>query len=170
MKMIKATEEQYMISNTHRIKVLSKAGTKLVNLFQRKNPFAKTEKECECNLNEQTEKSKTRICKCKVNSVSYQAKCATCDSEGKIRIYDGETARNLAVRSREHYDDFKNDKPTSFMKKHIDAEHGGNKDGIKFTWKVMMKNKKPLKRQLNEAVNINNRNKTESLNSKFDKE
>ena len=104
--------------------------------------------------------------KCRTNSVSYQAKCTNCDSQGKTKVYDGETARNLVVRSREHLNDLKNGKVNSFMKKHIDTDHEGNAEGVTFTWKVLMKHRKPLRRQLHEAVNINNKPSNENLNSK----
>ena len=166
MKMIKETEEKFKIAENKRIKIVSKAGVKLINIFGRKNPFAKTEKECDWDLIETEKKSETKICKCRINSVSYQAKCTTCESEGKVKVYDGETARNLLVRSKEHMNDLKNGKINSFMRKHIEKDHKGNEDSVKFTWNVLMKHKKPLRRQLHEAVNINNKPSHENLNSK----
>ena len=52
------------------------------------------------------------------------------------------------------------------MKKHIDKDHEGNVEGVKFTWKVLMKHRKPLRRQLHEAVNITNKFPDDNLNSK----
>ena len=52
------------------------------------------------------------------------------------------------------------------MLKHVIKEHDGIKENVKFTWKVMKKHTKPLKRQVSEAVNINNKNENENLNSK----
>ena len=51
-------------------------------------------------------------------------------------------------------------------KKHIDEDHEGNVECVKFTWKVLMKHKKPLRRQLHEAVNIDNKSPGENLSSK----
>ena len=106
--MIKSTEEKFKIADDKRVKIVSRAGVKLINIFEKKNPFAKTEKECDCGLIEPKDKSDTKPCKCRTNSVSYQAKCTNCDSQGKTKVYDGETARNLVVRSREHLNDLKN--------------------------------------------------------------
>ena len=39
LKMMKATEERFMIAEDKRIKFISKSGTKLVNIFEKKNPF-----------------------------------------------------------------------------------------------------------------------------------
>ena len=56
--------------------------------------------------------------------------------------------------------------PPFNMKKHIDKDHEGNVEGVKFTWKVLMKHRKPLRRQLHEAVNIDNKSPGEKLSSK----
>ena len=166
LKMIKSTENQYKIAEDKRIKIVSRAGVKLVNIFERKNPFAKSENECDCGLTDENDRSETRTCKCRINSVSYQAKCITCESQGINKIYDGETARNLLIRSNEHMNDLKNGKTNSFMKKHIEKDHQGIAEGVKFAWKVLMKHRKPLRRQLHEAVNIKNKPSNENLNSK----
>merc|ERR1711954_264825 len=50
LKMIKNTEEKFKIADDKRIKIVSRAGVKLINIFEKKNPFAKTEKECDCGL------------------------------------------------------------------------------------------------------------------------
>ena len=80
--MIKETEEKFKIAEDKRVKIISRAGVKLLNIFEKKNPFAKTEKECNCELIETEKRSETKICKCRVNSVSYQAKCTNCELNG----------------------------------------------------------------------------------------
>ena len=52
------------------------------------------------------------------------------------------------------------------MNKHVMIEHEGNHEGIEFDWKIVGKFKKPLPRQLTEAIKIDNKTKDESLNSK----
>ena len=52
------------------------------------------------------------------------------------------------------------------MKKHVDKEHEGKPDDVKFEWKVLRRNRKPLLRQITEAVKIAKKNTTENLNSK----
>ena len=54
----------------------------------------------------------------------------------------------------------------SFMNKHVTNEHEGNPEGIEFDWKIVGKFKKPLARQLTEAIKIDKKTKDESLNSK----
>ena len=56
----------------------------------------------------------------------------------------------------------------SWIRKHIEEEHPSNKDEIKFSWKIIKKHKKPLQRQLHEAVRIKHKCEGESLNSKYE--
>ena len=41
LKALRRTEERFMIDQDHRIKFVSKSGTMLINLFQRRDPFKK---------------------------------------------------------------------------------------------------------------------------------
>ena len=100
--------------------------------------------------------------------IMHPGKCETCDKEGEVRVYDGETARNLNIRSKEHIKDFKNNYETSFMLKHVNKEHNGHKEHVKFPFKVLRKHKKPLERQLDEAVNMNRKKPAENLNTKYE--
>ena len=59
-------------------------------------------------------------------------------------MYHGETARNIHVRSEEHYSAFKNKSEKSFMYKHVLKSHEGNSNDIIFDWKI--------KRELSEAL------------------
>ena len=59
-----------------------------------------------------------------------------------------------------------NNDPNSWMLKHIKNEHGGKKEEVKFSWKVIQKHPKPLPRQLQEAVRLKNRPDEQNLNSK----
>ena len=106
--------------------------------------------------------------KCRQNRVNYFAKCKTCELEGKERVYFGETARNLHVRSLEHYNGLKNECRNNFMYKHIVNEHKGEKHVVEFEWGINAKFVKPLERQLSEAISIENTCMKESLNSKME--
>ena len=52
------------------------------------------------------------------------------------------------------------------MRKHVDNEHEGNGENVEFQWKVTGTFKKPLQRQLTEAVKISRKPNEENLNSK----
>ena len=166
LKMIKATEDKHRIADDQRIKVVSKSGTKLVHLFEKKNPFAQNCDNNACPPCESIKPEQSKLSMCKVNNVCYECKCETCEKEGKIRTYTGETSRNLHVRSKEHQKDCEQKNKNSWMLKHIMLEHGGQKEGVKFSWRVLRKHDKPLQRQLHEAVRINNKSEDENLNSK----
>ena len=81
------------------------------------------------------------------------------------KIYDGETARNLHVRTKEHLAGMKNKCETNFMYKHKLSEHEENED-VRFRWEVTGKFQKPMQRQLFEALRIENKTEAENLNSK----
>ena len=100
------------------------------------------------------------------DNITYQAKCNKCDAEGKKKVYDGESARNLHTRSKEHVEAFKRKDPNNFMYKHSVSEHSGECDETDFSWKVLSKHRKTLHRQISEAVNISSKLPCENLNSK----
>ena len=136
-----------------------------MSLLQRKDSF---EENCKdgCPPCEDATK-RHRLSHCHRTGVHYEAKCVDCDNRGKMRKYHGETARNVHVRSKEHLSDLKNKREKSWMLKHIKKEHENeNPQDIKFSWKISQKFRKPLERQLTEAVNIANAPIDESLNSK----
>ena len=124
LKMIKQTEEKYQIAPDHRIKIVSKSGSKLVNLFERNNPFETNCEDIKCKPCEKAN-GDFKLSKCRLNNVCYEARCETCSQKGKNKIYTGETARNLHIRSKEHYNDCENQKKNSWMLKHIKNDHEG---------------------------------------------
>ena len=135
-------------------------------MLEKKDPFARKCNEVDCPPCESIGDEVRKTSKCRVDNVTYRGTCKTCEVEGKHRCYDGETARNLHIRSKEHINDFMKNYEKSWMLKHVIKEHDGIKENVKFTWKVMKKHTKPLERQVSEAVNINNKNENENLNSR----
>ena len=107
LKMFKQIEDKHRISNSERIKFVSKSGSKLTNIVQKKDPFKSL---CEVLTNKPCVEGHDRedFTNCRKMNINYTAECKTCDFEGKRRIYIGETARNLHVRSKEHYNACKN--------------------------------------------------------------
>ena len=107
-----------------------------------------------------------KVVQCKTNNVSYMATCKTCESEGKTKVYYGETSCNIHVRSKEHYKDCANNKKVSWMRKHMMESHNNDINKCDFSWKVIGKFKKPMLRQLSEAIHINNTDNNKLLNLK----
>ena len=166
LKMLKDTEEKHMISEDFRVKFVSKAGVKLKSLIQRKYITSETCKDDDGNPCVIKNGEGIQTHQCKQNRVNYFAKCKSCEVEGKCKMYFGETARNLHTRSKEHYNALKNQSKSSFMFKHIKNEHSSNSNNVTFEWGLCGKFVKPLYRQLNEAININNMSMNNVLNTK----
>ena len=166
IKLLRKTEEKFMIDKQHRIKFVSKTGTKLIHMFQNKDPFLENCEGNECNPCAASNKHSNELSYCKTDNVCYSAKCITCDKEGKTKVYFGETARSLHIRSREHTQLCKNKNKNSFMYKHMTSEHKNNVQDVEFEFKVERKFRKPLQRQLFEAKCIEKTPATSSLNSK----
>ena len=166
LKMLKSTESKFMISENFRIKFVPKAGIKLKSLLQRKSIKDQTCTDNDGNPCVISDGRGIQTSKCKQNRVNYFAKCKTCDMNGKERVYHGETARNLHIRSKEHYSALSNECRNSFMYKHIQSEHKENPHEVQFEWGIVGKFVKPLYRQLNEAIDIENKSIKVNLNSK----
>ena len=165
LKLFRHIEDTHKISDLDRIKFVSKSGMKLCHLVQKKDPFESNCEDKNCKPSIEAE-SRGTISKCKSMNIAYMAKCKTCKQKGNNRVYYGETARNLHIRSREHYKDSNDPKKKSWMRKHIENEHRDDCSNCDFEWKVISKLKKPMLRQLSEAVHINNTKKNELLNLK----
>ena len=101
---------------------------------------------------------------CNSNNVGYQLECNTCIDLGKVSVYEGETSRSARIRGGEHWNAFKQKKANSVIFKHKEIAH--KNEEMKIKMKITKKFKDPLTRQANEAVRINNRKKTELLNSR----
>ena len=94
------------------------------------------------------------------------ATCKTCETEGIKKVYYGETSRNLHERSKEHCKDCGNNNKLSWMRKHIREDHEDKCSKCDFSWKVIGTFKKPMLRQLSEAIHINNTEKKSLMNLK----
>ena len=152
VKILKETEEKHKISDDIRIKIVSKSGMKLKDILVKKDPFEGNCNKDDCNVCKTNEGKKQT--KCRKQNVTYQAKCINCEKEGKTRVYDGETARNLYERHKEHGKEFEKKSEKSFMAKHAELEHGDSTDAVEFKWKVTGIYEKSLQRQLTEVAKI----------------
>ena len=164
LKVFKLIEVKSKISEQDRIKFVSKSGTKLSDLVKTKDPFSSlctilTNKPC-------VEGMSSNFTSCRKMNINYEAKCNPCDLQGKRRVYIGESTRNIHVRSNEHFNALKNMSENSWMYKHIEREHSGKMEEADFDFKVIKTFKKPMLRQLSEAVNIQNTKDEECLNLK----
>ena len=149
-----------------RVKIIEKGGRKLKDILVNKNPFP--DKPCEelyCPLCTKTAYTDPPIkpsqIRCDTLNVGYRWTCTACKM-----VYEGETGRNLRIRSKEHLKDLAKHKPDGPMVKHIDEKHAGQK--VKFEVAITSKFYDALSRQANEGVRIeNHRNNIMNTKAEF---
>ena len=165
LKTLQSIEDKFKICEKDRIKFVSKSGIKLKSLLQRRDPFNSQCKTVNCKPCQNVYGSSSS--KCREMNVTYKAQCIKCEDEGKERVYYGETCRNLNIRSQEHYKDCENKSKNSWMYKHMKNEHDNlTRQECEFRWTVVKKFKKPMQRQLSEAISIDSENSEHLLNLK----
>ena len=69
---------------------------------------------------------------CKTNNVGYVGTCVTCQQMGLDRRYEGETARTLKDRSREHLRSINKKDESNGLYKHVKECHGDQLPTIRF--------------------------------------
>ena len=84
--MLRNTEEKFMKDENHRIKFVSKVGTKLINMFHRKDPFQVNCVSDECNPCVSSKRNPTELSNCKVNNICYSATCNICEKPVYILV------------------------------------------------------------------------------------
>ena len=66
----------------------------------------------------------------------------------------GETCRNLYIRGQEHQRELNKKLDKSVLYKHVREDHINEENKVKFDMKITGRFKKPLSRQLDEAIRI----------------
>ena len=165
LKLCKNIENNHRISDTDRIKFVSKTGIKLGSVVQKRDPFKENCSDEKC-VPSKNGKDNNKVVNCKKSNIVYQAECLTCKSKGIKQIYYGETSRNLHIRSKEHYKDDDNKNKKSWMRKHKERYHKNNSNDCEFAWSVIKCFEKPMLRQLTEAVHIKTSKNDEIMNLK----
>ena len=162
-KELKQREEELNRFSNERIKIVEKGGIKVENILTQKDPFEKekcTEKLCPICKNES---NKVNVL-CNSNNIGYRWVCHTCQARDKIKVYEGETSRSARLRGIEHVRSLNGKKFDSVLYKHKILEH--KDEEMDFKMEITGVFKDALSRQADEAVRIQNRKTSESLNSK----
>ena len=81
VRILKETEDKHRVSDDIRIKIVSKSGTKLKDIFVKKDPFAENCDKRDCMVCSKNGGSKHM--KCRKQNVTYESKCVTCEKEEK---------------------------------------------------------------------------------------
>ena len=92
---------------------------------------------------------------CEKESVVYCIDCKRCkEEEGKIAEYWGETARTAFLRGEEHIKGLKEKKEDNSLWKHSALFHEGTLQERELRMRMMESHKSPLKRQVQEGVQL----------------
>jgi hypothetical protein len=145
-----------------RIRIVERAGISLKNKLFSSNPWAKDG----CSRDD------CFPCKpgageggvCRRENLTYVMTCGTCSVNGVRKVYWGETSRTLYQRGKEHLSAYLSESDKSALHKHSLLEHPQSPPD----WKIKVHNyhQRPLRRQVEEGVLINNALEGELLNSK----
>ena len=141
-----------------KIKVVERPGKKVKQLLQKNNPY----KGKECGDEKCFVCSTTKEGSCKKSGVTYAVVCkGDCGGD----TYNGETHANGYTRGMEHVSDYRYKRAHSVMWRHCLKKHGGQEQ--EFEMKVVdYVRGDPTKRQILEAVRINEVPETKRINDK----
>ena len=89
---------------------------------------------------------------CTSESINYTLECMSCRTEGKRRIYWGESARSAFQRGREHSRDIGSGLKNHPLVIRFEEEHDGVAQDYLF--RIISKHYSPLERQITESVLI----------------
>ena len=159
----KLQKEYRKIINKHKlgIKVVEKSGTQIKHIIQKSDPLKKnkcSEEFFTCKTSKNNKQTN-----CRKEGVTYKITCNKCPA-----VYIGETSRNGITRGKEHVTDFINKRDHSIMLRHAKTCHPeeiNNTPNFRMTITNIYKNK-PLDRQFSEALQINNLNEEQRINTR----
>ena len=191
VKRLKVAEQELAKQTGIKIKMVEKAGIKLVDILHKSDPWqgqdCGREKCLLCKTKMKTGKQKTQ--ECTKRSIVYETWCLTCETrelekameeesdEKKVKErickapkfkYIGETARSAYERGLEHQRDFEDMKLDSHILKHYLDNHKDDKmEDLEFGMRIVRNARSAFERQIAESVIIQSEKKNHFiLNSK----
>ena len=96
--------------------------------------------------------------------MGYKYTCKKCKNEGILAVYHGETSKSLYCRQANHRSDIERKKVENAMWKHCLIQHDGV--AAEFTIESTGSHKTSMRRQINEAVRIQQSTADIVLNSR----
>jgi hypothetical protein len=175
----------------YRIKIVEKAGQKLVDILHKANPWAGTDCNREGCLLCKTKRDEGLVNSqdCKKRNCVYETECLTCRDrgfkiieekyghEGKEKLEDrkrkasrflyiGETNRSAFERGKEHVNDIEGCKTSSHMLRHLLTEHEEEEENwqsIRFGMRILKSTKSAFNRQIAESVIIQQKRKGNTI-------
>ena len=195
-KKLRESEEKLGELTGYKIKVVERAGTKLVDLLTSSNPWGGTDCRREfcllCETKEKTGRNKGQDCRKRF--CVYEIWCKQCEDEDEMRIddqyseeekvekkeeirkkkeemkrykYIGETSRSIYERAWEHQNGLASLDKDSYMLKHfLDRHEEEDLKVRRFAVKVIKFTRTSFDRQILESVQLQNNRNHNLLNSK----
>ena len=195
-KKLRESEEKLGELTGYKIKVVERAGTKLVDLLTSSNPWGGTDCRREfcllCETKEKTGRNKGQDCR--KRSCVYEIWCKQCEDEDEMRIddqyseeekvekkeeirkkkeemkrykYIGETSRSIYERAWEHQNGLASLDKDSYMLKHfLDRHEEEDLKVRRFAVKVIKFTRTSFDRQILESVQLQKNRNHNLLNSK----
>ena len=98
----------------------------------------------------------------------YEGRCLLCEEVGVTTRYIGETLRTIAERNTEHLEDCLKREELSHIREHASKCHPESMEDIlsMFQMRSLRRAKKPMNRQVREAVELQQDNSKTLLNKK----
>ena len=154
-------QERLLTKNSENsIKILEQAGIPLLNCFIHKFPLHDG-----CPKNDSCTICSNKCVKCCTKGAVYRIFCVDCQRlitgdkgyiEGQnIPTYIGESSRPIRERISEHVNYFRNWRSESIMIQHWMQSHGTELKCPEFKFELVGSFSDPLRRQLSEAIHIN---------------
>ena len=136
-----------------------------MELLSRKNPWAPDccEKD-DCLVCSSTDKKEGKATPCSLEGICYVISCTRCKAANVDARYFGESARTAYLRGKEHAKGQEKNLEDNPLHKHNVVHHQGEKG--QYNMSVLRQHKKPLGRQIQEAVEIESSTADIILNSK----
>ena len=190
-KSLRDAEEKLGSITGYRLKIVEKAGDKLVDLLTKSNPWQGMDCGRDacllCKTKLKTERNLTQDCH--TRNLVYETWCMTClkkdeeeverkyegdarkmkEMKGKImmHLYVGETSRSMYERALEHQGDVEQLKTSSHMLRHLVEMHGGEeRSKVEFGVKVLRYTRSSFERQILESVLIQSKRSHHIMNNR----
>ncbi len=152
---LKAKERELSTYMKTSIRIMEEAGTKLVHLITKADPFLRACGRVKCTIC--TEGNEKMVGRCYTRNVTYKSTCSLCKDLGVASTYIGETSRSVLERELEHRQDAQGSSENSHRRSHIESAHPerSHEDPNKhFVIEIMKTHKSSFQRLVHEALEI----------------
>ena len=165
-KMLQQHESENNQGRCSRIKIVEKAGQSIKNILAPNDPWGVAKcKSLDCFVCS-TNTGPLKV-SCRSPGVVYTIICTLCEEEGRgMAVYYGQSGKNCYARGKKHLEDFKSGDNSHCMTIHAKVHHPNEQRMMsKFKMIPLRTYRKPLERQIKEALLINNSEVDILLNS-----